>query len=226
MGDLFKPDVTQVSPEITQESLLSGIQEALHGQLGQFLSDLLSQSGRFGGLQRSLLGQLEGKDGSQKLAGRKLDEILRGKPTDTEELFRKGILAPALRAFDQEIRPRIDQGFARHGASFGTRRGVEVGRQLGNVQAGAQGQLAALQTQMIESAKRRQFAAIGIPLQQTLSRIGGLGALSSLGVGPALQFGNQRTFQNFQSQAFGQPGIGSQLLGLGGQLGSAALLGK
>lgn len=211
------PNVSQFPPSFLNASTLSPAQQGIEGQLGEVLEGLLGGGGEFGDLQSKLLKQLEG-GGNQRRADRALSEILRGKPTDTEDFFRKAILAPSLRAFDQEIRPRIDQGFARHGASFSTRRGTEVGRQLGNVQAGAQGQLAALQTQMLESAKRRQLAAVGIPLQQTLGQIGGLSSLSGLGVNPSLSFLRNRSTENILGPAFATPGGGTQALGLLGQL--------
>lgn len=219
-GNFFKPDIESTST-------LSDGQQGIEALLARLLGGGLSGGGGFGGLQSELLtgGQFRGD------VNRVIRQALRGKPTrgfsakNTERVFRDSILDPALRSFDQEIAPRIGQSFAQHGASFSTRRGTETARQLGNLRSDAQGQLAQLVRQnegirasLSESAKARQLQAAGIPLQQTLGKIGGLGGLNQARFGPALSF-----LQNRFTSQFGQPGLGSQLLGLGGTLGGAAL---
>lgn len=171
MGSLFEADVQNVSG-------LSGIQQQVQQLLGQLLSGGLSNfpSGAQG-----------------ELAGRLL-----GLPiADPDNVF-AGFLAPSLRAFDQEIAPRIREGFAGQGASFSSRRGEALSRTLGDIQTQAQS----------------QFITQNIPLQQLLGQIGGINQL----LNPALGFSTATTQSSIAS-----PGIGTQLLGLAGTLGGAAL---
>jgi hypothetical protein len=166
----------------------------------------------FGTVGRSF-GQALGSEGSerlQNLSDKALSQILSGE-VDTKA-YEKGYLEPALRGFDREITPRINAGFAGRGATFSTARGQETSRSLGDLYSRYEETLA----QGVESAKSRQAAAISLPLQQQLSRIGGLGSLFGI---PQQYLGATSSFGTVQ------PGIGSSLSNLGGTALGLALAG-
>jgi hypothetical protein len=124
---------------------------------------------------------------SNDLAAR-LSALLSPGSAAEEELFRKGTLDPALRTFERVGRPQIASGFARHGATLGSRRGQTLSNALMDVLLGAEQNRT--QLQLGAQAQAGQF--IGTPMQQLIS----------------------------------QPGIGQQLLQLGGTIGAAALSGS
>jgi hypothetical protein len=130
-----------------------------------------------------------------------LSEILQGTPTDVS-----AIEHAMLRRFDREIAPRIGASFANVGGTLSSRRGETTAQALGDVGA----QIGALQTQLIEGARNRQLAASQQVLSERLAPFGVGGSFSTAGTMDTLV----------------QPSIGSQLLGVGGQLGSSYLLGK
>ena len=211
----FDPKSSGVAPaKIFQRSTRNSRQLFIEQLLKRQLTGLFGAKGQFGGAQRQFLESLQGVTGLTKNA---LTEQLSGKPTGAG-----AILTQSLRAFDQEIAPRINRGFARQGASFSTRRGVETGRQLGNLRADFQSQLVGLS----ESAKQRQLSAIGIPLQQSLGQISGLSGLTGLSNRPALGLLASPGLQHLQFGGGGgtqSPSGFSQLVGgLGSLFGSGA----
>lgn len=208
MGSFFKPDIDAHS---TLTPWQEQIQKLLGGSLGQM----------FGGgaaltpaLQQSLVKQLMGGGVGQKEANVALRQILRG-DQQTENIWNRSVLQPSLRAFDQEIAPRISDSFASHGASFSSRRGATTANALEGVMSSANAQLAG----MVEAGRNRQLAAIGIPLQQTLGQISGFGGLNQAIYGPALQFTGQQTQALTSTPGVGQQGLqlAGGLLGFGGK---------
>lgn len=139
----------------------------------------------------------------------------------SERIFTEGIMAPALRTFDEQIQPRIASNFARYGATMGSRRGQAVADALTTVQTDAQGQIARMLPEIYN-----------FPLQQTLAQIQGYGALQSQRLAPrqaAMQFALQPT-RTIQQTAAG-PGwgllnsaIGAAGFALGGGLGGLGSL--
>lgn len=211
MGDLFDPDVQTINPV----SSLSHFQSLL--EAGAFPSLLGYAQGQeeFPGARNQLLEQLLNVGGDSRTQSA-LTDLLSGKATNVKPFWRKGVLNPALRQFDREIAPRMEAQFAQHGASLGSRRGSTISQALGDVYSNAQGQLAQMQTAMRESAKQRQLSALGIPLQQTLGQIAGFQTLSQTGINPILAFLRSQT--TTQPDAIASPGIGGQLMGLGGTI--------
>lgn len=171
MGDFFEPDVETIDPRVIQ--LLTGKQSDVQRRLSKRLYELLGGS--------------TGKD------------FLYGRPEDAEEWYEKGVLAPALRSFDQEIAPRIKAGFAQHGASFGNKRAETLAGALGDVHAQATSELAKMQLSSLLAAKQRQLSLLGLGLSPTRS--------------------------GMQAQAYSTPGLGSQLAGLGGTMLGAGMFG-
>ena len=210
----FDPKTSGGAPaNIFQRSTRNTRQLLIEQLLIQQLGGLFGAKGQFGGAQRQFLEGLRGVTGLTKNA---LAEQLSGKPTGAG-----AILTQSLRAFDQEIAPRISRGFASQGASFGTRRGVETSRQLGNLRADFQSQLVGLS----ESAKQRQLSAIGIPLQQSLGQIAGLSGLTGLSNRPALGLlatpGLQHLMFGGGGGTTGPSGFSQLLAGLGTAAGFA-----
>jgi hypothetical protein len=83
----------------------------------------------------------------------------------TQDWYNKGVLAPAMLGFEQQIKPQIMEGFAAGGA-LNSRVGNALERQLGNIQTQSQGQLATanlqnqqLMAQLQEAANQRQLQA-------------------------------------------------------------------
>ena len=65
-------------------------------------------------------------------------------PELTQQLFQRQVAQPLLRSFDEDIAPRLREGFARHGALFSTARGQAEGRALGQLQDTMAGQLSGM----------------------------------------------------------------------------------
>lgn len=172
MGDFFDPNITNVSK-------VSGAQQSVQQLLSQQFGSLFARNELTDATRESLL------------------DLLGGTPGDIS-----AISDAALRRFDLDIEPRIGAGFAKHGASLSSRRGIEVGRSLGDLQS----QVGVIQAGLIESARNRQLGAAQAALNP---------------FGTAAGFGTAGTLD-----ALAEPSLFSQLSGLGGQLGSAALLGK
>lgn len=167
--------------------------------MGNFLEPSIVSEPGISGDQNVLLNQLAGilSGGFQGFPGGAqagLAQNLLGLPqADPDNVF-QGFLAPSLRAFDQEIAPRIEEGFAQGGASFSSRRGETIARTLGDIQTQAQS----------------QFITQNVPLQQILGQISGLGALFN----PALGFSTAIT----RPHAVGQESPLTTTLGIAGTL--------
>lgn len=148
MGDLF------AQPELQARSNLSPQQQSLHSPLAGFLQQFFGGTGNgmtpeMQGLQKQLLSS--GSDQSQQMA---------------QDIFSKALLGPALRGYDQQIAPRINESFAKIGGTLSSRRNDLQARTLGDITTNATGQLAGMLPQIMS-----------FPLQQTLGQIQGLGAL-------------------------------------------------
>lgn len=172
----------------------------------------------FPGARSELLQSLMGGDPRVDNA---LTSLLSGKASNVKPAWRKGVLEPSLRQFDRQIAPRMESQFAQHGGSLGSRRGATVSQALGDVYSNATGQLAQMQLAAGESAKQRQLAAAGIPLQQILGQVQGFSTLSQTGMNPILGFLGRQTKMGQDNIA--TPSPFGQMLGLGGTLGGAAL---
>jgi len=173
------------------------------------------------GLLSSLIGGIQGDIGKNPEGYDQLLAQLLGGNSDlsrqmSERMFTEGLMAPALRAFDQSVAPRINAGFSRIGGIQNSRRGIETANALTTLQTNAQGQLAQLLPQIFS-----------FPLQQTLAQIQGLGALQSARYTP-YQIGSslalsptQQTVQTQQGAGWGllSAGLGAAGFALGGPLG-------
>lgn len=148
---------------------------------------------------RGLLGGEAGPGATGAASQLALLQLLGGAPTDFS-----GIESAAFRRFDREVAPRINTGFAGIGGSLSSRKATETSRALGDLQ----GQLAGVQTGLIESARGRQLQAIQAALQPL-----------QIGAG----FSTQNTLENLASESPLSSGI-RQGLQTGGLLGSAAIL--
>lgn len=133
-----------------------------------------------------------------------------------ERMFSEALMGPALRQFDQQVAPRISEGFASVGGTLSSRRGTTISQALTDVTANATGQLAQLLPQIQ-----------AFPLQQTLAQIQGLSGLQGVEYQPyqqALQLALTPTRGSGQKP----PGQGweaaGSLVGLAGALGGAAIL--
>lgn len=184
----------------SSDPTLTGFSTINPGQQ-QLLQQLLSQFGGSGGSQGLFSGaELQG------LAGKLLSTPTIG----TEQYFNEALLGPSLRAYDQQILPRLNSSFAQHGASFSSARGREAGRVLEGIHVGAQSELA-------------KFLGQNQPLQQLLGQISGMSALSGI---QSQQFGQLLQQQGLagqlataQTQSLGAvtPSMQQQLLGAAGQ---------
>jgi len=81
-------------------------------------------------------------------------------PEFTQQYFRDGVAAPLLRAYDEQVAPRISAAFAGQGAAFSTRRGLEQTKQLDNLNQTLTGALsnAVRQDQQAQFQSDAQFA--------------------------------------------------------------------
>jgi hypothetical protein len=93
-----------------------------------------------------------------------------------ERMFSEALMGPALRQFDQQVAPRISEGFASVGGTLSSRRGTTISQALTDVTSNATGQLAQLLPQIQ-----------AFPLQQTLNQISGLSALQGVEYQPYQQ---------------------------------------
>lgn len=126
-----------------------------------------------------------------------LADILAGSPTDIT-----GIEEAMRRRFHRETVPDINAAFADVGGTLSSRRGETVARAGVDLDT----RIGQIQAGLTESARNRQLQGVSL-------------ALSPLTLGA--QFSTQRTIDNIA-----EPSLFGQFLGLGGTLGSAALLGK
>ncbi len=124
------------------------------------------------GIQSSQFGEFD------ELSGSALERALSGQPSyaldpkTTQDYFQKGVLAPMLRSYEEDIAPRIREGFAAKGASWSSRRGDATRKALEGLQTGAMSELAsgvfsnqALEAMLAESAAGRQLEAVPLAEQ-------------------------------------------------------------
>ncbi len=134
----------------------------------------------------------------------------------SERIFMESLLDPALRSFEDDIRPGIESSFAGIGGSLSSRRGATLSDALTDVHLGAQ---AALASQLPEIH--------AFPLQQTLGQIAGLTQIQQGQLAPIQQ---ALSFALAPTQAISQQpgGFGASLfgdlLGAGTTLGAAQKL--
>lgn len=181
LTDIFSSfDHGATDPEFFKPDLLDPIQTRLQELLGGRLENQLNflNPNLIDRLQRGIMGNT----GLQSDANHALHQQLSGKPdlSQSQNYFNKGLLEPALRGFDRNVAPQIKDYYAGQGATFSTARGNALTQARGDVFANAQSQLAQYTANAIEGAKNRQLQAIGIPMQQQLSRIQGIGSLSGI----------------------------------------------
>ncbi len=173
MGDFMEPSITEgPRPRSLLTPSQTGVQDALGAILQQFLT---------GGGEGSFSNLLKGIFSNERQSDRLLKSAV--KPINTEGLF-ESILNPSLRAFDDQIAPRLASGFARHGASFSTARGKETGRVLEGLHSSAQDKFTGVMAKLADSRKQRMLTASGVPLQQMMSQISAFGGM----FGPAQNF--------------------------------------
>jgi len=94
-------------------------------------------------------------------------------PATTENYFNKAVAAPALKLYNEKIKPQINEAFAAGGATFSTRRGDAMSQALRDMQDSLAGQLAttqqqnqSLSAQLADSAANRQMQGVGLANQQ------------------------------------------------------------
>jgi hypothetical protein len=235
VGDNNFPAVTPYPGQQTAQFpawLTSGITNLMKTSAGG-MGELASSQ------QQAALQQLSGKSAGAGLTTQA-----------TQDWYNKGVLAPAMLGFEQQIKPQIMEGFAAGGA-LNSRVGNALTQQLGNIQTQSQGQLASanlqnqqLMAQLQEAAYQRQLNAAS---SQGLAGFQGqLAGGLAMGYSPlyqqqqaelAAQYGNWQmqqpwaspylnpalsmTGQN-QSLAYNQPGIMQQLGSGFGSMGVGA----
>jgi hypothetical protein len=96
-------------------------------------------------------------------------------PKSTSDYFEKGVKAPMLRAFDQDIAPRLNDSFASHGALFSSRRADATRQALEGLNTSLASELSKavfsnqqLEAQLMESAKNRQLQGVQLGAQQSM----------------------------------------------------------
>jgi hypothetical protein len=93
-------------------------------------------------------------------------------PATTEKYFEDSVKKPLLRTFDEEIAPRLQEGFAAQGATFSSRRGDATRKALEGLQAEMSSKLAeanynnqALAANLADNAKNRQATGVSLAEQ-------------------------------------------------------------
>jgi hypothetical protein len=176
--------------------------------MGDFFSPDVSQEPMVSGyqmaIQRMIAQGLPGlmQGGKALMGGR--EKMLRQLLQPYGKQF-EPIEQAAYRRHSEFSQPAIDEGFAAHGSAMSTRRGDISEQSVSDLETN----LAALETQ-----SRQGWEALRLNAgQQILSE-----RLAPFGLGGS--FSTAVSQENIV-----QPSWGSQLLGVGGQLGSAALMG-
>ena len=107
-------------------------------------------------------------------------------PQATENYFQRGVMAPMLRSYEQDIAPRIREGFAAKGASWSSRRGDATRKALEGLQTGALSELSravfsnqGLEAQLAESAANRQLGTVPLAEAFGMRDVSRGGALTS-----------------------------------------------
>ena len=198
MGDIFGG-----TSGFDSTSLVSGKQRSLFGPLRDFF-----------------LGAIQNAQGVSTDIQKQITDLLPQLTADTTDkskqlafdVFKRGLLNPAIDQFNRQVAPNINENFAKVGGALSSRRGSTIANSLTDITKGAESSLAQQLPQI--------FA---FPLQQTLAQISGLSQLQQTELAPinqALQFALSQTLQNAQSQ---NSNLGSDLLGAGAKLGGAAI---
>ena len=128
------------------------------------------------GLGQSLnMYQQSGAGLSRALSG---SPSFQSNPSVTQGYFNTGIKTPLLKAFDEEIRPRIRDSYAAQNALFSSRRALAEQKALGDLSTNLAGQLSGLiyndqqlAAQLAEGAANRQLSAAGLAGQQRQSEL-------------------------------------------------------
>lgn len=191
----------QLSPEqkAMLNELLKTLQPQIGGMLGNLGYDLTAQPSYAQGLE-ALQAQLGGFD-----------------PTRTIEAFESGVAKPALRQFQEQVAPSIQERFIGSGAGRSGALGQQLAMAGSRLEEGLAGQKAQMLAQGEQSAQARQLQAISQALgyaqapqatqSQSISQL-----LQAMGLG-------------LQTQPFGyvqQPGKASPFAGIAGAFGQAA----
>lgn len=176
--------------------------------MGSFFEPDISQESSVSGYQQ-LIQQLLAREfpkafgeGGRLMGARQrtLAQMLRGPEQDIADIERA-----AFRRHERFVEPVTRTLFAGHEGSLSSR----MGQALVEGRTDLTGQLAQVEAGFKEAARQRQLAAAGQVLQE---RYAPFAAATGFATSPTME-------------TLVQPSLGSQLLGLGGQLGSAALLG-
>ena len=149
------------------------------------------------------------------LSGEAVGEI---SSSELNRYFDKSVAAPAMRAWDADIAPRMRDEFARTGGLLSSRRGQVMGQELGRMQADIEGQRAAMQGQalfhnlgMEESAENRRMQSFGLADQYRNAPL-----MSAMGfqqaAAPYQTFEQQLAQEGYAKWAAGQP-FGSPYVG-------------
>lgn len=110
-----------------------------------------------------------------------IQQLLAGKPAynldpeSTKQYFEKGVQAPMLRAFDQDIAPRLRDSFSSQGALFSSRRADATRQALEGLNTSMASELSRavfsnqqLEAQLAESAANRQVQGVQLGAQQSM----------------------------------------------------------
>lgn len=174
---------------------------------GGFTAPLDSLYGQARSLAQSLFGgsaqQLRGQTNSA------LSNVLSGRPSyqvdpqTTANYFQQAVVNPALRTYDRDIKPRINEAFNTAGNGvFSSRQSEAQGQYLSDMQTGFGQQLATLQQQ-------------NQGLQAQLNE--GAATRQLQGIGQASQYGNQPLIQAGLLEQLGSPFQNQAQLGINAQ---------
>jgi hypothetical protein len=183
MGSLFS------KPKTGSQSALSPEQEALLGQLSEFIRP---QIGAGNPELDALMKQLMDSQGTTA-------------QVNSERMFREALLNPAVETFNRSIKPSIAGDYASIGGTLSSRRDKSIAEAGEGVVRGAGQQFASILPQVM-----------AFPTQQTLSQIQGLGEIQRQRFTPfqnAIQFALQPTRNTTQQPA--GPGWGLLNAGIG-----------
>ncbi len=122
-------------------------------------------------LQNQLDSQIESRQG--------IDNLIT--PGSIEDFFERGVAAPARRQFDQTVRPRISEAFARAGLSKSVGAGTQIAKAASDMAQGLSEQLGRIQinlrSQQLQLAQReresQRGAAIGVLGQSQIAFVEG-----------------------------------------------------
>jgi len=119
----------------------------------------------------------------------------------TERYFRNAVVAPAMRAFDTDIAPRLAESFAGAGATYHSGLSQARAKTLADMQVSFGSELSRLmaqnqltQAQLAESARARQLNAVPIASQASAQPIQNMGLLAQI-------LGQEQAYKQAQAQA-------------------------